>query len=98
MTEKTTQEPLRQVCIAGNDKYRKYIYLEDGVVVEEKFFEIVDGLEIPSEEPNEKKQIIRLPENLEGADKLQVLDPETWIVAKFEILTRSRNSILVSHF
>ena len=82
MESNTQTEPVRQVCIAGNEKYRKYIYLENGVVVEEKFFEIENGLEIPATEPQENKCIVKLPENPEIAEKIQVLDPETGSIVR----------------
>ncbi len=77
MTEKTKAEPLRQKCIVENKEYRKYFSLEDGIVVDEKYFKIENGLEIPAEEPKDGKYVVRVPKDLDGAEKIQIIDKET---------------------
>ncbi len=57
MTQKTKTEPLRQECILENKEYRQYIYLEDGIVVDKKYFRLENGLEIPTEEPKEGEYV-----------------------------------------
>lgn len=77
MTNTVEKQTSRQMLIVGNDHYRKYIYIEDGEIVDELFFKIENGLEVRAEEPEEKKCSISLPENYESADSLELRNPET---------------------
>ena len=77
MTNTTEKETCHQMFIVGNDQYRKYIYLEDGKIIEECFFKIENGLEVRAEESKEKGYSISIPENYSEAKNLQITNPET---------------------
>ncbi len=82
MENETQTKPSRQVCVAESSKYRKHWYFEDDVLVEEHFFKIENGLEVPCKEPEGERQILKLPSDFTSAEKLQIMNPYTGEITK----------------
>jgi hypothetical protein len=78
MSAQENDQLKRQICLMGDkeNKWKKYLYLEDGVLVEEKFVKIENGIEIPCEEGPATHTVI-LPQNFENEEKLKVVNSIT---------------------
>jgi len=68
-----SQSPKRQICIAQNNEFKKYFFIEDDKVVSTKVVKIVEGKEVECEEPSPGKYKLCFP----GEFKIDVVEQET---------------------
>jgi hypothetical protein len=87
MQEQKNDQIKRQICeIFGEDRtWKKYIFIENDIVVEEKFVRIVNGIEILSEEPREGSYLLELPANFENQKNVSIKNIETGEIKSIEI-------------
>lgn len=69
----------RQICVMGDkeNRWKKYILLEDGVIIDSKLVRIENGIETPCEEPSNTTHVLTLPENFENEKHVKVENIET---------------------
>jgi len=67
----------KKLVVAGNNEFKAYFYLENGVIVEEKRVKIENGIEIPCEKIGHVKYHIESPKNVKETKILKVIDVET---------------------
>lgn len=67
----------RKVMMAGNNEFKSYFYLENGVIVKEHHVKIENGIEIPYDKAGSTKYFLEIPQNIEEAKILKVFDAET---------------------
>jgi len=78
MPTQENEQIKRQVCETGNKEntWKKYFYLENGVLVGEKFVKIENGIEIPCEE-GPTTHSMSLPQNFENEEKINIVNTIT---------------------
>ena len=95
---KNDKEVLDQkLFVAGNSEFKAYFYLENGVIVEERYVRIKNGVEIPCEKMGPAKYQIKLPKNLGGVNTLKIINIETGQVAQ-ELIRNETNETNTQHF
>lgn len=79
MSTQENDQVKRQVCVMGDKEntWKKYVYLEDGVLVGEKLVKIENGIEIPCESTGPTKYFLEIPKNIEETSVLKVFNTET---------------------
>ena len=72
----------RKLLIAGNNEFKSYFYLENGIITEQRHVKIENGIEIPCESPGPTKFFLEVPKDIENANTVKVFDAATGEVSK----------------
>lgn len=93
MSNQENQQVKRQIGVMGNKEntWKKYIYLENGVLVGEHLFKIENGIEIPWEGIGINTHSMTLPANFEIGEQVKIENLETGAVNLVNIKEQQRN-------
>lgn len=87
MSKEETEIPKRQICVLGENenKWKKYLYLEDGVLIGERFVKIENGIEIPCEE-GPATYAVTLPPNFENEETVKLMNTKTGETSQIKVI------------
>lgn len=93
MSKEENENIKRQVCVMGDkeNKWKKYLYLENGVLVGERLVKIENGIEIPCEETGSANYTLTLHPNFENENKLNVLNNITGETSQIKVIQQPQN-------
>ncbi len=73
------------------NKWKKYLYLENGVLVEEKLVKIENGIEISYEENSPTICTLTLPKNFENEEKIKIVNTITGEISQIKVIQQPQN-------
>jgi len=99
MSKQENNQEKRQICVMGDKEntWKKYVYLENGVLVEQRFVKIENGIEIPCEE-GPATHILELTPNFENKEHIKVENISTGESNLIDVIKEPRKSECVKVF